>query len=107
MPSVKYADAAVPMTSKPCLVVRTPRQCSHRAVNIPARRCLATMAVLQCSACAQATCHVITFASFCARTLYWMASSTDMSALRLRAVRTAPLYTSRGILRRICAYKHS
>ena len=37
-----------------------------------------------------------------ALTLYSMASSTDMSALLFSAVSTAPPYTSRGTLRKIC-----
>ena len=39
-----------------------------------------------------------------ALTLYSMASSTDMSALLFSAVSTAPPYTSRGILRKICTH---
>ena len=61
MPSVKYADAAVPMTSKPCLVVRSPRQCSHRAVNTPARRCLPTMGStsVECMCPDHMPCHYV------------------------------------------------
>ena len=45
--------------------------------------------------------------ALCEPTLYWMASSTDMSALLFSAVSTAPPYTSRGTLLRICIHLES
>lgn len=38
-------DSAVRIVGKPCFLVMTPLQCSRRAINVPARVCLASMAV--------------------------------------------------------------
>ena len=59
-------DSAVRIVGKPCFLVMTPLQCSHRAIHVPARECLASMAVHV----PRSHAPVIAFAFLCARTLY-------------------------------------